>query len=45
MNGLDFSTLVGIGEVEIEKTQLNKNNEFLVHVKSELKKNKLSLLR
>jgi len=34
MNELDFSVILGIGDVEIEKTELNKRNEYLVYVKS-----------
>ena len=34
MEKLDFSPLLGIEEVVIEKTELNKSNEFLVYVKS-----------
>ena len=34
MNSLDFNTLLDLPDTVVEKTELNKEHEFLVHVKS-----------
>ena len=34
MNEIDFCALLNLPEVEIEKTEINSNGDFLIHVKS-----------